>query len=181
MLTESISTLRRLLDYDPGTGIIKRKPRPLKSFKAGPRQRNACAAWNSRFAGKAITLIDANGYLKVRVAGKVFLGHRVAFALHYGRWPEANVDHDDGDPGNNRIENLRDASQSQNMKNRKRPRNNKSGVVGVQWLRRERKWQARIWADNVELSLGQFSEFEDAVRARKDAEKLHGYHPNHGR
>lgn len=83
---------------------------------------------------------------------------------------DMEVDHIDHITWNNRKQNLRITTTSQNMMNRKIFKNNTSGVKGVNWHSRDEKWVARICIDERETHLGYFNNFEDAVQARKDAE-----------
>ena len=91
------------------------------------------------------------------------------------------VDHINGEPSDNRWCNLRNVSLSENLKNARLPKHNKSGVVGVQWDSRRRKWVAQIKSESVNHVLGRFNSFEAAAAARKQAERELGFHENHGR
>ena len=117
-----------------------------------------------------------DGYRYIRVDRKKYLAHRIAWKLLYGEDPE-EIDHINGNRSDNRITNLRSVSRLENMRNRKRASHNTSGVTGVCWYKNRSKWRAYI----SEELLGDFDKFEDAVAARKQAEKEYGYHPNHGR
>ena len=98
-----------------------------------------------------------------------------------GDWPEAEIDHIDGNPSNNAWSNLRAVNSQENNRNKRRPNTNKSGRIGVSWNERRRKWRARICVCGKRKYLGMFHELEDACHARQAAEILHGFHPNHGR
>lgn len=150
--------LESLFGYDPETGEITRKS-----------------------GAKAFTTSDTHGYLQGRVNGVLMLAHRVAWALHYKKWPENQVDHINGCRTDNRLCNLRSANQVENARNAKRRKDNTSGAVGVCWHPRNKKWMARISANGRQRTLGYFASIEDAKAARKDAEREHGYHKNHGR
>ena len=82
-----------------------------------------------------------------------------------------DIDHIDGKPLNNRKYNLREATNSQNMMNRKLQSNNTSGVTGVIWDKHKEKWRAQIKINNKNICLGRFINFDEAVQVRKDAEK----------
>lgn len=92
---------------------------------------------------------------------------------------EEVVDHISGDTLDNRSENLRVGDHTMNMRNRALPINNTSGHMGIR--KRGASYRARIVVDKVEISLGTYPTFEDAVIARKEAEVLYGFHENHGR
>jgi len=59
--------------------------------------------------------------------------------------------------------------------------NNTSGVTGVYWNKRDRKWQAMIKVNNKQIHLGYFEGKTEAITARKIAEIKYGFHPNHGK
>lgn len=122
-----------------------------------------------------------NGYIYARLMGRAIYAHRAAWAISYGEWPKGDIDHINGDRADNRIANLRDVSRQENMRNAKRNRANRSGVVGVTWCRAARKWQAQIGISGKCKYLGIFSSRDDAVAARRAAERQYGFHENHGR
>lgn len=120
------------------------------------------------------------GYLTISYKGKGYLAHRLAWLLYYGEWPEKQIDHINHDKKDNRIKNLRCVSNFDNHRNMPRQKNNKSGVTGVFWYERYMKWTAYIKVSGHRKHLGYFELFDDAVKARKDAEKYYGFHKNHG-
>lgn len=88
---------------------------------------------------------------------------------------ELYVDHKNHKTTDNRKSNLRIVTNSQNCMNRKLVINNTSGVTGVSWDKKSNKWHSRIGINNKEISLGFFSDFNEAVNVRKQAEqKYHG-------
>lgn len=92
-----------------------------------------------------------------------------------GVWPKGQIDHVNGNRLDNRICNLRDATHAENQRNSKRPKSNTSGIKGVYWDKRSKKWGAHIRFGNKMLNLGRFSEKEDAAAAYKLAAlKYHG-------
>jgi hypothetical protein len=179
-----VETLRKLLDYDPETGVLTWKHRSADMFTAAGNmsEHHICQLWNGKHAGKpALSKTNHDGYSRGRLLGKFHMAHRVAWAIHFGRWPKTQLDHIDGNPANNRIVNLREASQQENNKNKKKRKDNTSGIVGVCWYKDSRKWAAHISVCGRLIYLGLFDQIDDAARARKEAETLHGYHSNHGR
>ena len=177
----SIETLHQLLICDAENGRLYWRARPssmLPEVKDG-REKNA-AKWNSRFAGKAAinSGSGSHGYLDGAILGKGVLAHRVIWAMTHGRWP-VGVDHINGDRRDNRIANLREADQAENVKNLRIRSDNKTGVAGVTKLRNG--WSARIKSGNVQTYLGRFATLEDAIAAREAAQRRLGFHPNHGR
>lgn len=97
------------------------------------------------------------------------------YVLMVGRWPTRRIDHKDGNPRNRRWDNLRLATQQQNMMNQRVHSNNTSGYPGVVWCdKRKRgipKWSARITYKGKRISLGLYLSKADAIAARKDAEQ----------
>lgn len=75
--------------------------------------------------------IDKYGYLILKIKGRQFKAHRVAWFLYYGKFPEKMIDHINRDKMDNRIKNLRDVDASVNIKNRYIPPNKDTGVVGI--------------------------------------------------
>lgn len=168
---------RKLLSYDPETGQLRWRERSLDQFNGN---RNTWSVWNSQRAGNvAGSLCGPNGRKQVSISGKTYQASRIAWLIKTGDWPKRNIDHINGDPSDNRWENLRDVSQSENAKNAKVGTRNKSGVLGVS--RHGRKWYAHICKDGHRVFLGSRDSFFESVCLRKSAEARLGYHPNHGR
>lgn len=117
---------------------------------------------------------QSDGYACVRVGGRALLAHRIIFAIVYGRMP-GEIDHINGNRIDNRIENLRDVSSSENSHNYKRPNTNTSGFTGVCWSTHHQKWKVEIRLNNRRIHIGYFEDFEEAVQARKLAKIK--YHP----
>lgn len=90
---------------------------------------------------------------------------QAAWVLHYKNWPTKEVDHIDGNPKNNKKENLRLSSRSQQSKNRISGRLGRKNK-GV-YKRSDTSWYAQIWNDGIYKSLGSFKTEQDAVNARK--------------
>ena len=107
---------------------------------------------------------NGNGYLSVRLMKKPYYVHRVIYEMHHGCAPEL-IDHADGDLQNNRIENLRPATKSQNAKNSKAPTTNKSGVKGVCREKRYGNWRVTARVDGKQKHIGVFPTLELAKAA----------------
>ena len=121
--------------------------------------------------------IDERGYVRVGISGETYAVHRIIFAMRHGieLSPDIEIDHIDKNPSNNRIDNLRLATTSQNMHNRAKSRNSTSGYKGAFWNKRDRKWRAQITLKNKQLHLGYFNTPEQAALAYNEAAKrLHG-------
>lgn len=175
--TLDIDFLRECLTYEGASGKLFWKKRPLAHFA----NTNACGVWNSKHAGTTAGSPNVKRRWSTKIGGELYQNHRLAWALHYGRWPEEQIDHINGNPEDNRIANLRVVTNAENQRNVKQKRNNTSGVTGVSWHTRGRVWCASIRTDGRQKHLGQFSDFDTAVAARKAAERECGYHANHGR
>lgn len=161
------------LQYDPETGTLRHRARTGDTPYV--------AAWNTKFAGKAITSKDQHGYLRVALLGVRLSVARVAWTLFYKEPPVGCIDHINGIRDDNRICNLRIVSKGENAKNSKRRKDNKSGITGVTWDSVNLRWKAHIRVNNKQITVGRYVNLGDAVFARKEAEKLYNFHPNHGR
>jgi hypothetical protein len=170
--------LAQLLSHDPKTGKLYWKSRSRDFFDCDGAYRR----FHRCFAGKeAVNSVNSHGYLVGKVLRLPAAAHRVIWALEYGRWPDGQIDHIDGDRANNRISNLRDVSQAENTRNAARPHLNTTGRIGVSFKGAVRagskKWIAHIGSKPIKS----FHTFEEACAAREEAEQRLGYHPNHGR
>lgn len=171
MLTHELLT--SLLEYDPETGQLFWRERPLTMFKSS----GAHTAWNRRYAGQeTFTSTHREGYLRGNLLGEPWLAHRTVWWLITAEWPWV-VDHINGNKADNRIANLRNGPPKLNARNRPLHKKNTSGVSGVWYNARTSKWQTTISGD----FLGNFDTLEEAAVARKAAETQYGFHENHGR
>ena len=120
-----------------------------------------------------------NGYMSVSVKGIKYLEHRIVYYMVHGECPEY-IDHIDGNKLNNRIENLRPATSSQNKCNIGIRADNTSGIKGVSWSKVKGKWTARV-ALNGKIKCGYFDDKEEAAKFIKTLrEQYHGEYANHG-
>ena len=124
----------------------------------GHAKKDALAGWSS------------NGYKMVSVKDQGYFAHRIIWRMVKGYWSISELDHISGVPSDNRIENLRECTRSQNSMNSKMFSNNKSGVSGVGWHKLGNKWYAEIRVNKKRIHLGLFNKFEDAAKAREQAE-----------
>jgi hypothetical protein len=98
-----IEMLRKILRYDPATGAIYWRSRDINTFRTDGIGR----AWNDENAGQEAFLTSIAGGAKTQaINGANNLAHRVAWGMHYGKWPSGQVLHENGDNSDNRIENL---------------------------------------------------------------------------
>lgn len=133
-----------------------------------------------------VTSKNNRGYYWTGVFGKTCLVHRLIWLWMTGEHPSDEIDHVNGDRIDNRWINLRDVSAFENSRNQGTRKDCTSGVRGVTRCDRTNhrgrsKWVARISHKGKRYSLGRFDKFEDAVNARKKAERDFKYHPNHAK
>jgi len=161
----NITKLNSTFIYNAGTGVLTRKT-SIGGQKAG----SVCG-----------TRMKA-GHLRVRFDGKKQLVHRLVWVLeHNSDIPKGlEIDHINHDSSDNRIANLRLVTSRENGMNKSKLSRNKSGATGVSLRASTNKWRARIKVDYKNINLGSFTEFHEAVNARKNAEVLYGFHKNHG-
>lgn len=121
-------------------------------------------------------------YIVIRYLNKLYGAHRIIWEMAHGEISDnLQIDHIDGNGLNNALENLRLVPISENLKNKSKYANNSSGHAGVSWHERSRKWRSYINDNGKRLHLGYFATLEEAIKARKEAENLYGFHCNHGR
>jgi HNH endonuclease len=153
--------LRELLHYDPETGVFTRLERST----------------NSVSVGDAAGGLDDHGYIRIRVDGKKYRAHRLAWLYMTGEWPRSQIDHRNLKRSDNRWRNLRSATNGQNRSNARLNRNSTTGLKGVYRDHRcsRKLWEARISADGRTIRLGGFFTREEAHQARQRvAKNLHG-------
>lgn len=181
----SPAELRQLVRYEPETGKLFWRERDETMFHNVGRCRKAVAtAWNRKNAGKeAFCALGTDGYLYGGVNRRRVAAHRVAVAIVSGDYPDAYVDHINGIKTDNRIVNLRCVGAVENNRNRSISKCNTSGKAGVDYLgtREGAGWRARISDHGSCIMLGWYRTRDEAVAAREAAEKILGFHPNHGR
>ena len=156
--------LKTQVHYNPRTGIFKRT---VKTSKAN--------------IGDEITRKTNRGYIQFSVLGKLYSGHRLAWLYEHGKFPKNQIDHINHDRIDNRIDNLREATNAENHKNRTMQSNNTSGYNGVYWREDRRRWYVSITIDQKTKHIGYFKAKDDAVSARKEAEKKYNFYNNYGK
>lgn len=162
MEAPTLERLRELFDYDPETGIFRWKIRTSNRISVGNR------------AGRN----NGNGYIRIMIDGYTEYAHRLAWFHFYGEWPEFEMDHIDGNGMNNRISNLRCATHAQNSQNLSKRSTNKSGVMGVSWMKSYQKWEAYIMVNYKKIGLGYYNDLQEAGAAYLKAKKeLHRFQP----
>jgi HNH endonuclease/AP2 domain len=156
--------LRALVSYDPETGHFTWKPRGI-------------AKWDPKYAGKRAGHLNTTWgywYITLKRVGS-FRANRLAWFYMTGSWPGETVDHRDGNPLNDRFENLRMATRSQNQHNRLQQKNNKSGTMGINWRESKQRWRAYLSVMGKQTHVGYFRTKEEAIEARQAAaQKYYG-------
>jgi hypothetical protein len=149
----TIERLKEVLSYDPATGLFVWK---------------ISLGWKGA-VGKEAGTPHQRGYISIMIDQKLYLAHRLAWFYITGQWPKNRVDHKDCDRANNRFENLREATNSQNNQNRRKRAGCRSRFKGVSWHVRDRMWEARIKLNRETIRLGLYKTEEDAHAAYCDA------------
>lgn len=146
----------KVLDYCPETGQLR--------WKVTDRVKRAGSLAGSR---------NVTGYINVKLFGRTYKAHRLAWLLIYGSWPVAQVDHINRIRDDNRAANLRAATPYENAQNRATVRPDGS-PVGVTWHVSGNAWQAEISANGRSHYLGLFKTREMAAAAYREAKaRLH--------
>jgi len=152
----SQSYLKSLISYNPDTGVF---------------------TWIKSGIGISKDLISGyienNGYRRIKINGKKYLGNRLAWLYMTGEWPSRFIDHINGEKDDDRFCNLREATQSQNCMNRKTTSKNTSGTTGVSWSKNDKKWVSYINVNRKRKTLGLFKDKERAIQVRKFAEFIY--------
>lgn len=157
--TLSLNRLREALDYDPATGIFRWR---------------VCVSRKTQIGGVAGSVYP-NGYLRVKLDGRDYLAHRLAWFHVTGKWPTGQIDHRDLDRTNNRFDNLREATGSQNQANRKMLEKAASGYKGVcryNHRKLKRPYHAKFQHKGKVHSVGYFATAEEAHAAYAEAVKV---------
>ena len=124
--------------------------------------------------------LDSHGYRRVGIKSKIYLEHRLIYVMHHGEYPK-EIDHIDGNKTNNKIENLRSVTRSQNRKNTGLRADNTSGVKNVSWYAPTNRWRVRVATNNLCKTIGYFKDLELAELVALEArDKFHESFANHG-
>ena len=147
--------LKKILSYDSETGLFHWKIKPSKRFAAGMQ------------AGTSV-----NGYIRIHTNGRQYGAHRLAWLYVYGVEPEHQIDHINGNPSDNRIVNLRQATALENMQNIRKPqKNNSHGNLGITYDPKKKLWRTRISINGIRKYIGKFKTQEQAAQAYLEAKR----------
>jgi len=156
--------LKEILNYEPESGIFT-------WLTNSPR---------GRIGEQAGSVGDRN-YVWIRINRHPYRAHRLAWLYIHGKFPSMQIDHIDGDPTNNKINNLREVDHKDNQRNAKLRYDNNTGVTGVTWSNRDKCFISGIKVNGKSKHLYRGKCLLDAVAFRKSAEIKYGFHENHGR
>jgi hypothetical protein len=157
MLTQEI--LKTYLTYDPLTGLFSRTEN--------------CLHKNNTKKTKVGTTIQL-GYIRIHIYDGSYRAHRLAFLFMIGRFPNGVVDHIDGNPSNNKWENLREVTISENAQNAKIDIRNKVGASNICFDKARNKYMVRIYLKGECKFFGRYESLEDAKKvAKEQKEKIH--------
>ena len=151
----SISLINQLLNYDPATGVFTWK-----------------VSKGTVKTGDVAGSIKKDGYLEIRINYSLYKAHRLAHYIVTGDQPP-EVDHKNGYRNDNRISNLRAADNKLNSNNKKKQKNNTSGITGVRWHKQNNCWQSHYSINGKTISYYN-KDFFEAVCWRKSLELKHG-------
>lgn len=163
-LTRSI--VRELIDYDQLSGVLTWKRRARRWHKSERDWKR----WNNRHAGQAAFTGSDN---RASLSGSIFF-------WMVGRWPNPQVDHENGNPSDNRWRNLREATSQINARNQRLRSTNTSGFNGVRKSSNGR-YEVRIHLNGRLAQIGTYRTIEEAVSARLAADRINGYSERHGK
>ena len=146
--------VRSLLDYDADTGVLRWR------ISRGRRKVGAVAG-----------TVNKDGYMGISLNATTLVAHRVIWLHVHGTWPKYQIDHINGNKCDNRLSNLRDVPPALNSQNQtKAHKDSKSGILGVRWHPRDKRWIAQLKVGKRHHHLGMFrtaQEAHDAYLAAK--------------
>jgi len=177
----SVQYLNECFKYDRSTGVLTWLNRPESHF----RNKLIAGSWNKKMSGETAGTLAKDQSLHVSVCGRILRCHRIIFKIIHGT-ETAQVDHINGNPADNRISNLRAASNRQNSRNSKTYLTNKSGYKGVAPYYNKKgeliRYTAQITHNYKKIHLGMFDTPELAHKAYiKASQELFGEFACNGR
>lgn len=170
--------LLECFDFDRAHGTLTWRHRPERHFNTAEDHK----LWTSRIAGQVAGARREDGYVRIVLDGKRYYAHRIIYAIDRNINLEdipPEIDHIDFDKTNNRPENLREATRSQNVMNTSVRSDSLSGIKGVQFDRKRRKWVARIKSGDVRLRMAFETPSEASAWREATANDLHGDFARH--
>lgn len=160
----TLERLKELFHYDPETGKFSR-----------------LTSAGGAHIGDEPGYTHEHGYRIISIGTVKYRAHRLAWFYMKGEWPKEDVDHRNTIPDDNRWENLREATDQQNLQNQGMPAHNTSGLKGANWHKEKQKWRATIQSHGKWRFLGYFATKEEAHAAYcRAAQELNGEFANFG-
>lgn len=162
----SIEYLRQCVWEENGKLFWLKRPR--EHFQTSHR----CNNWNAKFAGNEAGGVSEtrNGFRwKIAINNKKLYRYIVVWALNHGEWPTKEIDHKNRNSLDDKIGNLRLASDSQNLVNSRMHSNNTSGFKGIHWDKSRKRWLVSIGFQGKTILVGRFKSIDDARTARTEA------------
>ena len=167
-LTQEV--LKERLHYDKNTGVFT-----WLNVKVNSNNARGKVAGNTN---------KVSGYIVITLTptdkAYWYTAHRLAWLYEYGEFPKGGFDHINHDRADNRITNLRMATQRENLRNKSMASNNTTGYTGVCFSKKSNKYAASVKVNYKQIHLGFFENIEDAAKAAREAREHYGFHVNHG-
>lgn len=159
--------LKKICHYDPDTGVFRR----IKKH-----------TWRGNLidCDHVINTPSLYGYYQINIFGRPYAVHRLIFLYMTGKFPDADVDHINGDRIDNRWVNLRQVTRRENMMNVGVRSNSTTRVTGVSKRSDTGKYQVYVDVLGVRQSLGCYKTLKEAREVSRNARTAHNFHPNHG-
>ena len=158
----TLEKLKQFLDLDLETYTF--------TWKYNPTMR---PQWNGRNAGMRAGYNNKAGGIQIFFDGVKYKAHHLVWLWVYGKLPEKDIDHKDGNPLNNHPDNLREATITENARNKKRGINNKSGAKGVWYCKERNKYEVKIKVYGKHHFLGRYNSLEKAKAVYEKAAKFY--------
>lgn len=157
--SKKLMEIAEYLSYAPETGIFTWIKKPNRNIPLH----------------KVAGCLSRKGYIQIRVLGKIYYAHRLAWAFTYGYLPEEQIDHINRIKSDNRLINLRACDNRLNQENVQIKANNTSGFKGVTFSKDRGKWKAQFSVNKTQKHIGYFKTPEEAHEAyKKEATKAYG-------
>ncbi len=163
-----LAALKMKLNYDPESGLITWTKSPRYDIPAGA------------VAGSQLLNGFGNEYLTIKVSGRRYLAHRVAWAIYNNTEDFGVIDHINGNGLDNSIDNLREVTSAQNSRNMKLSTRCQTGLMGVSFDKKYNGWRVKIGRNGNLCKSFYFKDFFEAACMRKSLENKFNFDTNHG-
>jgi hypothetical protein len=175
-VTDEMKYIFESLDYCPEEGVFLWKYRPRHHFQTSHHwKRNSTI-----YAGKAAGTRRPDGYIQIKLGGKKYFAHRLAYLFMTKSWPIEEIDHINHDRTDNRWSNIRAVSRRENGKNHSKNPRNTSGYTGVSRTKWG-TWRCSLRHEGQSQHIGTFDTLYEAAEASRRAYEEFGFHENHGK